>query len=138
MARGGAYGGKEFADRNGEFEHGNPHMIDPQAKAAKIAKKHKGEGFKRGGATKKRAEGGSADVDEDNIVREPAHAKDAGRKRGGADEPYRKEGGKVEGEAPMEHLGRRARGGRTSGAPFSSAHKLSDRMGKSDAGHECE
>ena len=48
-----------------------------------------------------------------------------GFKRGGAKK--RADGGKVEGDKAKEHLGRRARGGRTGmasgGAPFSSAHK---------------
>lgn len=39
----------------------------------------------------------------------------------------RKRGGKVEGEKAMAHLGKRARGGRTGGSPFSSAHRESNR-----------
>jgi hypothetical protein len=45
----------------------------------------------------------------------------------------------VEGEASMPRADKRARGGRTSGgSPFSTAHSVSDRTGKSSSGHEGE
>ncbi len=112
-AKGGAFGGPETQENNGEQEGGKPRMIDPAAKAAKLAKKTTGEGFARGGAT-----------DEDGIARKPAHKEDKGRK----------DGGRIDGEKSMGNLAKRARGG----GVFSAAGKTSDRDAKSESGHEGE
>lgn len=87
-------------------------------------KKTSSEGFKRGGALKAKTEAEDKQEDESEE-----------RKRGGR--TPKKEGGKVEGEKPMERADRRARGGRTS-APFSSARNMTERAGSSSSGHECE
>jgi hypothetical protein len=86
-------------------------------------KKTSSEGFKRGGALKAKTEAEDKQEDESEE-----------RKRGGR---TKKEGGKVEGEKPMERADRRARGGRTS-APFSSAGHMTARADSSGSGHECE
>lgn len=102
----------------GKAETKNAHLYNAEGSpAAKSAMDDKADGFKKGGAAK-RKDGGRAEHEEP-----------------------RKHGGHVEGEHSKHRLDKRARGGRAmaaGGSPYTSAHAATAPTNKSSAGHEGE